>query len=280
MKKTKNIFTSIFLTLFALTLISCNAPTDGNNVSPEMAKNILKIRDYQFTEKDFFRAINFEDDVATNGFLQAGINANAKNEKGESALNFAIRYKDPKIAKILITKADLNFKDDAGNTPLFTAIKYEKEDLFNLLLEKGANPNSAGTANENTKDQSALYVAIIQAREDLMQKLLEKGADPNLADSRGSLPLSEVVLRRDADPRVVKMLLDKGANPNATEADKTTPLMYVAENNKINPQTRLQIIQMFLDKGADKKLKDDKGKTAVDWAKQGGNKETVEFLQK
>ena len=280
MKKTKIIFTSVFLTLFVLTLIACNAPTDGNNVSPEMAKNILKIRDYQFTEKDFFRAINFEDDIATNGFLQAGINPNAKNEKGESALNFAIRYKDPKIAKVLITKADLNFKDDVGNMPLYTALKYEKEDLFDLLLEKGADPNSTGTASANTKNQSVLFVTIFQAREDLMQKLLEKGADPNLADAAGALPLSEVVIRRDADPRVVKILLDKGANPNATESDKVTPLMYIAENNKINPQTRLDIIKMFLDKGADKKLKDDKGKTAVDWAKQGGNKETVEFLQK
>jgi len=280
MNKMKIILTSICLSLFALTLTSCNAPGDGGNVSPEMAKNILKIRDYQFTEKDFFRAINFEDDVATNGFLQAGINANAKNEKGESALNFAIRYKDPKIAKILIQKADLDFKDDAGNTPLFTAIANKKEDIFNLLLDKGANPNGSGAPTSNTKNQSVLYVTILQGREDLMQKLLDKGADPNLADSTGALPLSEAVLRRDADPRVVKMLLDKGANPNALEADKTTPLMYIAENNKINPQTRLQIIQMFLDKGADKKLKDDKGKTAVDWAKQGGNKETVEFLQK
>ena len=280
MNKTKIILTSICLSLFALALISCNSPADGGNVSPEMAKNILKIREYQFTEKDFFRAINFEDEVATNGFLQAGINPNAKNEKGESALNFAIHYKDPKIAKVLISKADLNFKDDLGNTPLYTAIKFDKEELFNLLLDKGANANGSGSPSENTKDQSALYVTILKGREDLMQKLLDKGADPNLADSKGALPLSEAVIRGDADPRIVKMLLDKGANPNATEADKTTPLMYIAENNKINPQTRLQIIQMFLDKGADKKLKDEKGKTAVDWAKQGGNKETVEFLQK
>ena len=278
MNKIKIVLTSISL-VFVLTVISCNAPA-GESTSPEMAKNILKLRDYQFNEKEFFRAINIEDSVATNGFLQAGINADAKNEKGESALNFAIRYKDPKIAKILIEKADLNMRDDAGNTPLFTAIKYEKEDLFNLLLDKGANANSSGRASQTTDNQTALYVSILQEREDLMQKLLDKGADPNIADSTGALPLSEAVLRRSADPRVVKMLLDKGANPNAQESDKTTPLMYVAENNKINPQTRLEIIQLFLDKGADKKLKNAQGKTAADWAKQGGNKETVEFLQK
>lgn len=279
MNKIKTIFASCCLFIFLLTAVSCNAPA-GENTSPEMAQNVLKLRGFQFNEKEFFRAINLEDTVATNGFLQAGINANAKNEKGETALNFAIRYKEPKIAKLIIEKADLSLKDDTGNTPLFTAIKYKKEDLFDLLLEKGANANGVGRASEKTENQTALYVAILQGREDLMQKLLDKGADPNLADSTGALPLSEAVIRPDADPRVVKMLLDKGANPNAPESDKATPLMYIAENNKINPQTRLEIIQLFLDKGADKKLKDAKGKTAVDWAKQGGNKETVEFLQK
>lgn len=276
MKKINIILTSLCVFLF---LASCSAPA-GDNTSPEMAQNILKIRGYQFNEKDFFRAINMEDAVATNGFLQAGINANAKNEKGETALTFAIRYKDPKIARLIIEKADLSMKDDAGNSPLFIAIKDKKEDLFNLLLDKGADPNGSGTASQKTKNQSALYVSILQGREDLMQKLLEKGADPNLADSAGALPLSEAVISRDADPRVVKMLLDKGANPNAQESDKTTPLMYIAENNMINPQTRMEIIKLFLDKGADKTLKNSKGKTAADWAKQGGNKETVEFLQK
>jgi ankyrin repeat protein len=271
---------SICLLTFALAamLAACGARSD--ETTPEMAENMLKLRGYKLTEEDFFRAINMEDAVAVRGFLQAGINANAKNEKGETALNYAILYKDPKIAALLMEKADLNARDDAGNMPLFVALKNEKEDLFKQLLEKGADPNSSGTASEKTKNQTVLYVAILQGREDLIQTLLDKGADPNIPDSTGALPLSEAVLRRGANPRVVKMLLDKGADPNAQEADKVTPLMYAAENNMINPETRNEIVQMLLDKGADKTIKDKDGKTALDWAKKGGNKNTVELLQK
>lgn len=278
MNKMKFILTSIGILLITLTLFACGARTD--ETSPEMAQSVLKMRGYQFTEADFFRAMNMEDAVAVNGFLQAGINPNAKNEKGETALTFSIHYKDPKIAKLLIEKADLNLRDDHGDMPLFLAINNKKDDLFNLLLEKGADPNSSGTESEKTKNRTALYVAVLFKREDLFTKLLEKGADPNIADSQGALPFAEVVMSRNADPRIVKMFLDKGANPNAQESDKVTPLMYAAENNQINPQTRLEIVKMLLEKGGDKKMKDKDGKTALDWAKQGKNKETVELLQK
>lgn len=277
MKNGKTILTSICLFVSALMIFACSAGTDEN--SPEMAQNILKLRGYKFTEPDFFRAMNMEDAVAVKGFLQAGINPNAKNEKGETALTYAILNKDPKITKLLVEKADLNLRDDNGNQPLFVAIKNKKDDLFDLLLEKGADPNSSGAPTEKTKNQTAVYVAILLSREDLLQKLLDKGADPNIADSAGALPLSEAVLRRDANPTVVKMMLDKGANPNAQESDGVTPLMYAAENKQINPQTRDEIVKMLLEKGADKTIKDKKGKTAVDWAKQGGNKETAELLQ-
>jgi ankyrin repeat protein len=278
MNKGKTILTAICLFIFALAFLACGARTD--ETTPEMAQNVLKLRGYNFTEHEFFRAINMEDAVAVRGFLQAGINPNAKNEKGETALTFAAQYKDPKITQLLVEKADLNLRDEGGNTPLFVAIKNKKDDLFNLLLEKGADPNGSGAVSEKTKNQTALYVAILQGREDLVEKLLNKGADPNIADSTGALPLSEAVLRRDANPRVVKMFLDKGANPNAKESDGITPLMYAAENNQINPQTRNEIVQMLLDKGADKTIRDKDGKTAADWAKKGGNKETAELLQK
>ena len=274
----KIILISLFLLLLSHAFLACGARTD--ETTPEMAQSVLKLRGFNYTEPEFFRAINLEDAVAVRGFLQAGMNANAKNEKGETALTYAIRYKDPKIAKLLVEQADLNLRDDTGNTPLFVAIKNKKEDLFDLLLEKGADPNGSGSASETTKNQTALYVAILQEREDLMQQLLDKGADPNIADSTGALPLSEAVVRRNANPGVVKILLDKGANPNAQEADKVTPLMYAAENNQINPQTRNEIVQLLLDKGADRTMKDKDGKTAVDWAKKGGNKNTAELLQK
>ena len=182
MNNGKTILTAICLFLCLLTIFACGARTD--ETTPEMAQNVLKLRGYKYTEPEFFRAINMEDAVAVRGFMQAGINPNAKNDKGETALTFAVRYKDPKIAKLLVEQADLNLRDDNGNTPLFVAIKFEKEELFDLLLEKGADPNGSGAASEKTKNQTALYVAILQGREDLIQKLLTKAQTRTLPTAR------------------------------------------------------------------------------------------------
>lgn len=274
----KNITLALICLSGLFSVFAC-APK-SEETTPEMAQNIIKLRGFNFTEAEFFRAVNLEDTVAVRGFFQAGINPNAKNEKGETALTFAIPNKDSKIVKVLTDRADINLKDGNGNTPLFLAVKNLKEETFDLLLEKGADANSTGRGGGKAENQTALYAALIHGREDFVQKLLEKGADPNIADSEGSLPLSEAVVRRDADPRIVKMLIEKGANVNAQESNKTTALIYASANDKINPQTRLEIVQFLLDKGADKTIKGEDGKTALDWAKKQGNKETAELLQK
>src|SRR5215204_3992544 len=94
----------IFLSLTIALTIGCGARAD--ETSPEMVQDMLKLRGFKFTEPEFFRAITLEDAAGVRAFLQGGMNPNAKNEKGETALTYAIQYKDPKIIKVLIEKAD------------------------------------------------------------------------------------------------------------------------------------------------------------------------------
>jgi uncharacterized protein len=250
----------------------------ADETSPEMVQDMLKLRGYKFTETEFFRAINLEDAQAVRAFLQGGMNPNAKNEKGETALTYAIQNKDPKIVKALLEKADVNLQDDAGNSPIHLAVKNEKDEIFDWLLEKNADVNVGGAAGK-TKNQTALYAAVLRDREDLARRLIERGANPNIADSGGAFPLSEAVAKAGANPAMVKLLLDAGANVNAQEANKGTALIYAASNKSIAPQTRAEIVRLLLDKGADKSLKDNKGKTALDWAKESGHKDTAEILK-
>jgi uncharacterized protein len=268
-------FIRIF-TIFAVALIISCARSD--ETSPEMVQDMLKLRGFKFTEAEFFRAINLEDAQAVRAFLQGGINPNAKNEKGETALTYAIQYRNPKVIKVLLEKADVNLKDELGNSPIHLALAKQKEEIFDLLLEKNADVNVAG-ADGKTKNQTALYAAVMQDREDLVQKLIEKGANPNIADSEGAYPLSEAVARRTANPQIVKLLLDGGANVNAQEANKGTALIFAASNKQISSQTRQEIVKMLLDKDANKSIKDKTGKTALDWAKQMGNTDVVEILK-
>jgi ankyrin repeat protein len=271
----KKILITLWISAIAFMTYGCQR---SDETTPEMAQTMLKLRGFNFTEADFFRAIKLEDAIAIKGFLQAGINLNAKNEKGETALTAAIETAEPKIIRLLLDKADINMRDDLGNSPLHLALKKNEMDVFESLLEKNADVNVLGKG-ERANNQSVLYVAVYRNDEELVKKLLEKGANPNLADSDGALPLSEAVLGSDVNPEIVKMLLDKGANPNTQEKNKATALIYIAANAQTTTQIRWQVIKMLLEKGADKSIKDEKGNTALDWAKNNSNQEEVEILR-
>ena len=271
----KKIIFTFLITIFAILFTGCERTDE---TTPEMAQTMLKLRGFNFTEADFIKAVKLNDAVAVKGFLQAGINPNAKSEKGETALTAAIQNADFKVTKQLIEKADVNMRDEQGNSPLHLALKKEKTEVFDALLNKNANVNVPGKG-DGANDQTVLYVAVYRNDEALIKKLLQLGADPNLADSDGALPLSEAVLGANINIEIVKMLLDNSANPNAQEKNKATPLIYIASNSSATSITRRKVIEMMLEKGADKSIKDEKGNTALAWAKKAGNKDAVELLK-
>ncbi len=270
----KTLITLLFLTLTTL-FYGCNR---SDETTPEMAQTMLKMRGYNFTEKDFVSAVKKDDAPAVKAFLQGGMNPNAKGENGETALTAAIENSDPKIVNFLIDKADINMRDEKGNSPIHLALKKDKQEIFDALLEKNADVNVPGKS-ERGKDQTVLYVAVFKNDEALVKKLLDKGANPNLADSDGSYPLSEAVLGPSINTEIVKMMLDKGANPNLQETNKATPLIYISSNSQATAQARQEVVKMLLEKGADKTIKDEKGNTALYWAKKNSNKEIVELLK-
>ena len=274
--KHSRIYCWLIVIVLIMSAVGCGARSD--ETTPEMAKSMLSLSGFKYTEEDFFRAIRMENAPIVRAFLQAGMNPNAKNEDGETALTFALQKGDEKTISVLVEKADLNLKDDKGNAPLHLAIKDDKlEPIFDTMLEKGADVNVGGKS-KTTENQTPLYVAVLKQREDIVKKLLDKGADPNKADNEGAVPLSESVLG-GVNPEITKMLLDKGAKVNTQEDNGATALMYLATNSQITSAKRTELAKLLLDKGADKTLKDEKGKTAAVWAKEIGNNDLVELLK-
>lgn len=272
--KFKILLLSLCLVFF---MTGCGASSDEAQ-TPEMTKNMLKLRGFEFNEDGFFNAIRQNDTVAVKGFLDAGMNPNAKNRVGETALTFAVSNAELKTIKAVAEKADLNLQDGLGQSPIHLALSKEKDDVFNFLLEKGADVNVGG-AKQKLKNQTVLYLAVARENEDLVRKLLERGANPNIADSDGGVPLAEACVRSRPNQEIVKMLIDKSADVNHQENNGATPLIYVAANKSAAPETRLAVVKMLLDAGADKKLKDKKGNTALDWANKQGNKDVAELLK-
>lgn len=265
----------LLLTVLIFT-VACGG--DPQKPSPEMSRDMLKLRGYQMDEPSFFRAIKQNDLIALNTFLDAGMNPNAKNERGETALTFAIENTDFKTVKILAQKADLSLRDDRSQSPVHLALSKGKDDIFIFLVDQKADVNVPGSKG-TLKEQTALYLAVTRGREDFVDKLLERGADPNIADSEGGLPLAEAVIGSPINSAIVRRLLKHGAKVNHQEKNGATPLIYIASNNNTDPETRQEIVRMLLEHGADKTIKDVKGNTALDWAKKNGNKDVEEMLK-
>ena len=145
---------------------------------------------------------------------------------------------------------------------LFLAV-VKRGDLKNaqILVANGANVNA-----KNQFGNSALYLAAMTGKADLVQFLLKKGARANQPNRNGRSALDAAANLGHAP--VVRILLGKGANANAKDINGVTVLMtavsmevmarrlaasgYKPEHGQENrgPDPNLTIVKLLLSSGA------------------------------
>jgi ankyrin repeat protein len=259
------IFINLFLAAAAL-LGACGPRSD--DTTPEMAQRLLQVRGYHFTPEEFFKAIKLRDGRAVKAFIQGGMDPNTKNSAGQTVLTFALEATDASMIEPLINNADLTLPDSAGNTPIFLALKFDHPEVFETLLAKNVDINSAGRTGKNIKNQTILALAVQRRNAELVGRLLDKGADPNRADESGFTPLYGAVTGENVDTRIVKMLVEKGANVNVQSTTRgATPLIYTVVNFNLPVETRLEVMKLLLENSADpNKQETGNGYTALMYA--------------
>jgi ankyrin repeat protein len=129
------------------------------------------------------RQAAFEGDVAAvKEHLQQGVNVNAADIEGRTALTFAaFNGHSDIILELLNAGADLNVRDAMGRTVLMYCATGPFPEAVAILLDKGADPNLVDSDEHFT----ALMHAAAEGNLEVVKVLMDHGADPTKVDIDG-----------------------------------------------------------------------------------------------
>jgi hypothetical protein len=176
----------------------------------------------------------------------------------------AIETDNPLVIQSLLSRGfDPNTVNPKGLPALLLAIKLSANKATKLLLE---HP-SLRVEVRSPEDESPLMLAAFAGDVDLCAVLIAKDADVN---KTGWTPLHYAAT--NAHIPVVRLLLENFAYIDAASPNGSTPLMMAAMYGNSSA------VKLLLEAGADPSLKNSKGLTAMDFARQAKKDESMEII--
>ena len=242
----------------------------------------------------------------TKRLIAAGADIFAKDKDGNIPLDLALNEEHALVISVLLAAADINAKEEKGWTALNWAILSGNKSQVRELLAKGAKIGEGC--------QNAIEVCLLMQDMEMFEIVLDAGAGTrqgvskasgiDAASSRGDTALMGVSRRGDAS--IVTTLLAHGASPNVADMRRGyTPLRLAAENNHLSIVKQLiahgaaldtvdslgdtaliraalhghtEAVQILINAGADLNIKGAGGMTALMWAIYWNEKETAKAL--
>jgi uncharacterized protein len=168
------------------------------------------------------------------------------------------------VTELLARGFDPNTKSESGQVALYLAMREDSPKVAAVLL---ASPALSVDAT-NAVGETPLMMAALKGRTEWAKKLIERGAK---VQKPGWSPVHYAATGPSTE--LLTMLLDRGAEINALAPNRNTPLMmaarYGSEDN----------VKLLLQRGADKKLINDRNLSAADMARAAERLALVPLLE-
>jgi len=159
--------------------------------------------------------------------LHDGVDVNAPQVDGMTALHWAAYHDDTEIAGLLVRSgADVNAANRYGVTPLFLASTNANVELVTLLLASGADVSAVLRGGE-----TSLMTAARTGSPDAVVALLASGADPNVKESREQTALMWAAA--EGHTSIVESLVEAGADVHAKLRSGFTPMFFSVREGHI-----------------------------------------------
>ena len=223
--------------------------------------------------------------------IKHGININAQDENGNTALMFLSLSKyiydinTINSAKLLIKSgADVNLKNNGGMTALMNASAVGSDELVELLINAGARVNEVDNDGRTAIfyacrgydvcsfyiNYNSFYGYSFSESVEVVKFLIDNGADVNLKNNGG---MTALMSASDVSHELIELLIKSGARVNEVDDNGKSALMYA-----IISSSDIEVVKFLIDNGANVNLKSNDGETALMNAYIRGNKELVELL--
>ena len=205
--------------------------------------------------------------------LNRGALINVKDRLANTPVIRAAGAGQLEILKYLTTKGGLlNQPNLRGSTALIKSVKNNRRKTTIWLLDQNVEVNVLTLDNEMPLSQAAF-----DGNLRTVKRLLKAGADPLKKDKTNKSAL--IYAAAKGFHKIVSELLKAGANPNEVFINKTTPIMWAAGHTADTPnEDALKTVEILLQGGAIMTNLDNRGYTALDYAKQTKNKLLIQRL--
>ena len=201
--------------------------------------------------------------------IDHGVDVNAVNKRGQTALWFACSSGLMEFVKILLDAgANTNIADKTGESCLHAAVHGScRAETIQNIIDHGAHVDAV-----NEDGATALLLACGLAQSEMIDVLLKAKADPNVFDHDGDASL-HAATEANCSKETLEKILEYGANVNAVNKRGRTALLLNCSYGQMDS------VYVLLKATADPNIADEEGYSCIFAAVDGRcSKETLQAL--